>query len=36
MLQLNIKEKLSKRAVMKEEGLGQVFPQEIRITPKGT
>jgi len=31
-----IKEKLSKSAVMKENGLGQVFLQERRITPKGT
>jgi len=33
---MNIKEKLSKRAVMKEEGLGKVFLQERRRTPKGT
>jgi len=30
-----VKEKLSKRAVIKEKGLGQVFLQERRITPKG-
>jgi len=31
-----VKEKLSERAVMKETGLGQVLPQERRITSKGT
>jgi len=31
-----IRKKLSKRAVMKENGLGRVFLQERRITPKGT
>src|SRR5882724_2962356 len=31
-----IKEKLSERAVMKENGLRQVCLQERRITPKGT
>jgi len=31
-----VKERLSERAVMKEKGLGQVLPQERRMTPKGT
>jgi len=31
-----IKEKLSERAVVKENGLGWVCLQERRITPKGT
>jgi len=31
-----IKEKLSKRAVMKEDELRQVCLQERRLTPKGT
>jgi len=31
-----IKEKLSERAVMKENGLWRVYLQERRITPKGT
>jgi len=31
-----VKEKLLKRAVMKESGLGQMYLQERRITPKGT
>jgi len=31
-----VKEKLSNRAVMKENGLGWVYLQERRITPKGT
>jgi len=30
------KEKLSKRAVVEEDGLGQVDLQERRLTPKGT
>ena len=34
--QMIIKENLSKRAVMKENGLGQVHLQERRETPKGT
>ena len=34
--QMIVKEKLSERAVMKENGLGQVYLQERRITPKGT
>jgi len=36
MEQMIIKEKLSKRAVVKENGLGQVYLQERRVTPKGT
>ena len=36
MSQMIIKEKLSERAVMKENGLGQVYLQERRITPIGT
>jgi len=31
-----VKEKLSERAVMKENRLRQVLPQERRITPRGT
>jgi len=31
-----VKEKLSERAVMKENGLGQVYLQGRRITPTGT
>jgi len=31
-----VKERLSKRAVMKENGLGQVCLQQRRLTPKGT
>jgi len=31
-----IKEKLSERAVVKEDGLRQVHLQERRLTPKGT
>jgi len=31
-----IKEKLSERAAMKENGLGLVYLQERRMTPKGT
>jgi len=31
-----IKGKLSERAVMKENGLGWVYLQERRTTPKGT
>jgi len=31
-----IMEKLSDGAVMKENGLGQVYLQERRMTPKGT
>jgi len=31
-----IKENLLKRAVVKEDGLGQVHLQERRLTPKGT
>ena len=36
MSQMIVKEKLSERAVMKENGLGQVYLQERRMTPKGT
>jgi len=36
MSQMIIKEKLSERAGMKENGLGQVCLQERRIIPKGT
>src|SRR5882724_5697820 len=31
-----VREKLSKRAVVKEDGLGQVYLQERRLTPIGT
>jgi len=36
MLQMIVKEKLSKRAVVKENGLGPVYLQERRMTPKRT
>jgi len=36
MSQMTVKEKLSERAVVKENGLRQVCLQERRITPKGT
>src|SRR5882724_12270450 len=35
-LRVIVKEKLSKRAVMKEDGLGRVYLQERRLTPIGT
>ena len=35
MSQMIVREKLSERAVVKEDRLGQVFPQERRITPRG-
>jgi len=31
-----VREKLSKRAVVKEDGLGRVYLQERRLTPIGT
>jgi len=31
-----VREKLSKRAVVKEDGLGWVYLQERRLTPIGT
>jgi len=31
-----VREKLSKRAVMKEDGLGRMYLQERRLTPIGT
>jgi len=31
-----VREKLSKRAVLKEDGLGRVYLQERRLTPIGT
>jgi len=34
--QMTVKGKLSKRAVMKENGLRRVYLQGRRITPKGT
>jgi len=34
--QMIVKEKLSERAVMKEDRLGRVCLQERRLTPKGT
>jgi len=36
MSQMIVKEKLSERAVVKENGLRQMYLQERRITPKGT
>jgi len=36
MSQMLIKEKLSERAVVKENGLRRVYLQEGRITPNGT
>jgi len=36
MSRVIVKEKLSKRAVVKEDGLRQVYLQERRLTPIGT